>query len=188
MEDRITLDREAFRVLASETRIGILKSLDTRRKTLTELAGQFGMSASTIKEHMDSLVRAELAIQLDEGHKWKYYQLTPKAKRLLHPSDIRIWVLLSVSSIGMVAVGYDLLQRISAEGMEVRAMAAKQVSQISVPEAVSGAPSIASDQSVQAISQAFPYWHIIILICLGILLGTGIGYLAASRKRIGLGP
>lgn len=187
MEDRITLDREAFRVLASETRIDILKSLDIRRKTLTELSAEFGMSASTIKEHMDNLARAGLVIQLDEGRKWKYYELTAKGKRLLHPSDVRIWLLFSVSAIGMMTVGYDLLQKLSAAGLEIRNMAAKQTA---LPEAAEGAQTVASDQLIQAISQAqaFPYWHIIILVGLGILLGISLGHLAASRKRIGLGP
>ncbi|MBI2674907.1 MAG: winged helix-turn-helix transcriptional regulator [Candidatus Aenigmarchaeota archaeon] len=184
MEDKITLDRETFRVLASETRIDVLKSLDMRRKTLTELSNQFGMSASTIKEHMDSLAKAGLVIQLDEGRKWKYYELTIKGKRLLHPSDVRIWLLLSASAIGMTAVGYDLLQKLSAAGVEMRTMAAKQ---IALPEAASGAPSAASDQLALTISQAFPYWHIVILAGLGILLGIGIGHLASSRKRTGLG-
>ena len=38
VEDKITLDRDAFKSLASETRIKILKSLDRRRKMGTELA------------------------------------------------------------------------------------------------------------------------------------------------------
>ncbi len=44
MEDKITLDRESFRTLASKTRVDILKSLDRRRKMLAELSRQFRMS------------------------------------------------------------------------------------------------------------------------------------------------
>jgi DNA-binding transcriptional ArsR family regulator len=82
-EEKITLDREAFRSLASGTRISILKSLDQRRKMLTELAKELDMSPSTVKEHMDSLRKAGLVILKDDGHKWKYYELTRNGKNIL---------------------------------------------------------------------------------------------------------
>ena len=97
MEDKITLDRESFRTLASKTRVNILKSLDSRRKMLSELAKQFGMSPSTIKEHMDNLSRAGLVVQIDDGHKWKYYELTPKGREIVNPTGTRIFVILGLS-------------------------------------------------------------------------------------------
>lgn len=86
MEDKITLDKESFKSLASGTRISILKSLDVRRKTLTELSKQLSMSPSTVKEHMENLCNADLTVQVDDGHKWKYYELTNKGKK--HPASI----------------------------------------------------------------------------------------------------
>ena len=86
MGDKITLDRKAFKALASDTRINILKVLNERRMTLSEFAKAFGMSPSTVKEHLDALSSAEFIEQKDEGRKWKYYELTKKGRNFLSPS------------------------------------------------------------------------------------------------------
>ena len=51
-EEKITIDRKTFKTLASDTRVGLLKSLNVRRKTLSELSREHRMSVSTIKEHL----------------------------------------------------------------------------------------------------------------------------------------
>jgi len=106
-KEKITLDKKTFKTLASDTRIGILKSLGVRRKTLSELAKEYGMSVSTIKEHLDNLAGAELVVQKDEGHKWKYYELTRKGKAVLNPEEKKIWILLSLSALAVLATGVD---------------------------------------------------------------------------------
>ncbi|MFC2163071.1 ArsR family transcriptional regulator, partial [Candidatus Altiarchaeota archaeon] len=60
MSDKITLDRETFKVLSADTRIDILKRLEKRKKTLTDLSQEMGMSPSTIKEHIDKLLSSGL--------------------------------------------------------------------------------------------------------------------------------
>ena len=108
MEDKITLDRKAFKVLASDTRIDILKFLNTRRMTLTELSKRLGMSASTVKEHMESLSSAGLVVQMDEGHKWKYYELTGRGKDIVNPVDKKVFFVLGLSLIVMLAGFYSM--------------------------------------------------------------------------------
>ncbi len=51
---KLIIDRKALFALASETRIEILKKLDKRRMTLTELSESLNMSKTTVKEHLDS--------------------------------------------------------------------------------------------------------------------------------------
>jgi DNA-binding transcriptional ArsR family regulator len=106
-DEKITLDKKTFKTLASDTRIGILKSLGRRRKTLSELSKEHKMSVSTVKEHLDNLVGAELIIQIDDGHKWKYYELTRKGKAVLNPEEKKIWILLSLSLLAIVAAASD---------------------------------------------------------------------------------
>jgi len=106
-EEKITLDKNTFKTLASDTRVGILKSLTVRRKTLSELSKEYGMSVSTVKEHLDKLSNAGLIEQKDDGHKWKYYELTRKGKGVLNPGEKKIWVLLSVSAIAALSIGFD---------------------------------------------------------------------------------
>ncbi len=114
-EEKITLDKQAFKALASDTRVSILKSLGRRRKMLTELSKQLGMSPSTVKEHMDSLSDAGLVVQIDDGHKWKYYELTRKGENVLNPHDSKIWIILSLSLLGMFIAAADMLSGISGK-------------------------------------------------------------------------
>ena len=155
-EERITLDREAFRALASDTRVSILKSLGRRRKTLTELSKQLGMSPSSVKEHMESLTGAGLTVMIDDGHKWKYYELTRKGRNVLNPSDTKIWILLSVSVLGILVASLDLLKN------------AIQPAYMAIPEPLDmvrapvsgGAETLAENAPAAASAIHIPYLHI----------------------------
>ncbi len=102
-EDKIVLDKESFEALAVDTRVKILKSLKERRKTLTELSKETGMSVSGIKEHLEILEKTHLIEKIDDGHKWKYYELTRKGKNIVGPKEFRVLVLLSISLIALAA-------------------------------------------------------------------------------------
>jgi DNA-binding transcriptional ArsR family regulator len=103
MSDKLTLDRETFKVLSADTRIDILKRLEQRKKTLTDLAQEMGMSPSTIKEHLDKLVSAGLIKHIDRGTKWKYYCLTHKGSMIINPVETKVWILLGVSVLLLAA-------------------------------------------------------------------------------------
>ncbi len=93
---KIVIDRKTIFALASNTRIEILKRLNDRRMTLTELSESLNMAKTTVKEHLDKLVEAELVRRVDEGRKWIYYELTEKGRKILYPDDLtRIILLLS---------------------------------------------------------------------------------------------
>lgn len=174
MEDKITLDRDAFRVLASDSRINILKSLKRQRKTLSELSKEFGMSVSTVKEHLDNLVNVELILQKDEGHKWKYYELTKRGKNILNPGETKIWVLLSISSIAALGITYDMIQRFAGVG----------------PQFATGnlirAPMGAGEAlpAAAAPAMALPWFHIALLATSVVVFGLTLGYFIAKRKRL----
>lgn len=103
--DKIIIDRKALFALASETRIEILKKLDERRTTLTELSESLDMSKTAVKEHLDKLVEAGLVERVDEGRKWIYYELTGKGRRILHPESRTKIILLLSSAIASIAGG-----------------------------------------------------------------------------------
>jgi|GEM_PF-1775353 len=105
MEDSVTLDRGTFKALASETRVAILKSLDSRRKTASELAHENGATVQSVSEHLDSLSSARLVEREDNGRKWIYYSLTGKGRAVLHPEAKKFWVLLAVS---LLAIGFGV--------------------------------------------------------------------------------
>ncbi len=99
MQAEITLDQETFKALAGEKRIQILKELSHQQKTQTELAQKLALSAPTVAEHLQLLKNAGLVEVQDDNHKWKYYALTRKGKKLLNPDETKIMVLLAVSGL-----------------------------------------------------------------------------------------
>ncbi|MBI5224888.1 winged helix-turn-helix transcriptional regulator [Candidatus Micrarchaeota archaeon] len=76
-------DSEIFKTLSSETRVEMLYSLQTRRKTLSELAQAASISLPGAKQHLQLLEAKGLVRKIDEGRKWKYYELTDVGKSIL---------------------------------------------------------------------------------------------------------
>ena len=114
MDESIKLDRKSFEALAGQTRVKALKSLLRRRKTLTELSEELQLSPSTMKEHLDVLVDSELITQVDEGRKWKYYELTRKGKQIAEPHELRVWIILGLSIVAAAAAIFNLLYAFQA--------------------------------------------------------------------------
>jgi DNA-binding transcriptional ArsR family regulator len=178
MEEKITLDREAFKSLASDTRVSILKSLDMRRKMLTELSKELDMSPSTVKEHMDSLRKADLVVLKDDGHKWKYYELTRNGKNILHPGDTKVWILLSLSGLAFFVTVYDMFR--GSVGF-----AASQSKSIT-PLLTSGAGDLAAESAPAPMALApaatLPYMHIIGLVLFAGIFAVTLGFYLGKRK------
>jgi DNA-binding transcriptional ArsR family regulator len=110
---KVTLDRDTFKALASETRLQVLHALDERRKTGSELARELDLNKATIHEHLQILESAGLAAKKDEGRKWVYWELTWDGSKLLHPGQGAVFsVLLGLSFLasggGIFALGRAL--------------------------------------------------------------------------------
>ncbi|MFA7562776.1 MAG: winged helix-turn-helix domain-containing protein [Methanoculleus sp.] len=92
----IVLTKETFEVLASGTRLDILKTLNRRKMTITELAANLGLAKSTIHHHLQKLADAGFVAAGEDGHAWVYYALTPEGRALLQPSGgARIRIILT---------------------------------------------------------------------------------------------
>ena len=96
-DERFALRPEDFRVLASDSRVAILKALDERQMTGTELAKKLGLEKSTVAQHLDRLVEAGLVQRKEDDRLWVYYTLAPRGRRLLHPPRAGFTLLLSGS-------------------------------------------------------------------------------------------
>ena len=105
MNDKVILDGKSFKALSAESRVSILKKLNERRMTLSELSKKIGLKGSTIKEHCNILLNAELITKIDEGRKWKYYELTGKGKQIVAPSFIDEARVLVTLCIGAIIIG-----------------------------------------------------------------------------------
>jgi DNA-binding transcriptional ArsR family regulator len=109
---KITLDADTFRALASSTRLTVLKALDERRKTLTELSRDLALNKATVHEHMQLLTSAGLVRKRDdEGRKWIYYELTWTGQRILHPEATTTFNLLLGLSVAAAGGGVFMLGR-----------------------------------------------------------------------------
>ena len=117
MGREIRMTKEVFEALVSETRIAILKKLDERAMTVSELARELGLAKSAVHEHLAKLAEAELVEKRDSGRKWVYYHLTPKARGLLHPEERhRILVLLSSALLALLGGAFAGLKYLSTAG------------------------------------------------------------------------
>jgi DNA-binding transcriptional ArsR family regulator len=107
MEDKILIDRETLKAIAVDTRINIIKLLSNKNYTLSDISDMLGMSVSTIKEHLDILVKAKLIKKEKTERKWKYYSLTFKGKRLIEPREIKVlfaFITTLIAAVGMAFV------------------------------------------------------------------------------------
>ena len=122
---KITLDAETFKALASATRLTVLKALDERRKTLTELAHELSLNKATVHEHLGLLLAAGLIRKRDEGRKWIYYELTWTGQGILRPEATTTFnVLLGLSTLaaggGVFMLGRALDWWLSSKGATSR--------------------------------------------------------------------
>lgn len=103
MTDHVVLDKRTFKALAVDTRVDILKLLVERQHTLSELSDILGLRHSTIKEHIDVLVQAELIKGDTDGRKWKYYALTFKGRQFIQPKEVKVFFAFCLTLLGAIA-------------------------------------------------------------------------------------
>jgi len=96
-EKAITLDTESLKALSSEARARILKALDLKRMTVSDLSRELDLAKPTLLEHLTKLERTKLVRKEDEGRKWIYYSLSGKGRSILHPERTRFKILFSFS-------------------------------------------------------------------------------------------
>ena len=103
MSDLI-LSAKDFKTLSSETRVQIIKLLASRNYNLTELSGKLKLAMPSIKQHIDVLLDGGLIEQVDSTHKWKYYNLSKKGRKLVEPYSSQVLIVLSSSLIGILGI------------------------------------------------------------------------------------
>lgn len=109
--DEIRMDKKVFEALASDTRIAILKELDARQMTVTELANSLDMAKSSVHEHLAKMVEVGLIEKEDSKRKWTYYRLTRKGRSILHPHEMtKILVLLGSSILAFLGGASQVLK------------------------------------------------------------------------------
>jgi len=111
----ITLSSNEFKALSSETRTSIIKILNERNHTLSELAEKLELASPTVKQHLEKLESAQLVELIDSGHKWKYYTLTRKGKKIMEGNSSQnsgILIVLGLSTILLIAILFSFISNI----------------------------------------------------------------------------
>ena len=118
----VTLGSTEFKALSSDTRTQIIKLLDERNYTLSEISKKLELSAPTVKQHLAILENSEMILQIDSGHKWKYYTLTKKGKILIKGEETtHILIVIGASAVLLGFLLFGLLGTLSFSVMGVQA-------------------------------------------------------------------
>ncbi|MBI5553323.1 MAG: winged helix-turn-helix transcriptional regulator [Candidatus Diapherotrites archaeon] len=161
----LTLSPPELKAISSPTRQEILKWLNERNHTLTELATRKSMAVSSMKEQLEVLERNGLISAIEEGRKWKYYALTPKGQRIVGTSQkpVHIAFIFSAAALaiifgaGLLWMGLNPLFQnaqdpgLISNGMESAAQTVNSISQGTGTPAIPPAPQTAGIQKTREI-------------------------------------
>lgn len=189
MEEKILIDKETLKAIAVDTRLNILKLLLKKKYTLSDISGILGLGNSTIKEHLDILLKAGLIKKEDTERKWKYYSLTFKGKRLIGPREVKVLFAFITTLIAAVGMTFVFAKNFLVKGAQT--FAAEVPGALSVMEAAKGTVVDESAEIVQLAeetivtgTQASPYnLSIIIFIILLILIALSAFFFGTLLKK-----
>lgn len=196
--DRIALDQQTLKALAGETRVRILKLLDKKQMTQSDLADALKMSLPTVGEHLKALESADLVSREQTDRKWKYYSATQKTRLLLHPHTSTIWFVLGLFLFSAAATVINAVRYFApvaqAETLAFAAPMAKAAAEESADAAgaslMSAAPELAQMAAPAAQS---PLWFVVfgaatlvLLIALVVLMQKHgwLGKSLSNKKNI----
>ena len=90
-EEIFRVSKKLLKTLTVDTRTDILKTLEKRPMTASELSRKLGKHVTTISEHLNLLKKSNLVERVERpGRKWVYYRLTKSGERILHPSSYKL--------------------------------------------------------------------------------------------------
>ena len=170
---KVTLDITAFKALASDTRLDILKTLDGKNMNLKEICNATKLNKATLHEHLSKLTEAGLIKRIErEGHKWVYYKLSWKGSSLLHPENTKIVILFSLTIISLFFGFIGLINYFNLifSSMKNVNIPFKSMS----PQVEDALKEVGVDTLVMGQDHIFLYINIIFLLLFSILLFVSI--------------
>jgi len=188
MEEKILIDKETLKALAVDTRLNILKLLLKKKYTLSDFASILGLGVSTIKEHLDILLKARLIKKEDTKRKWKYYSLTFKGKRLIEPREIKVlfaFITTLIAAVGMAFVFAKSFLMKGAQTFAAEAPRTLNVMEAAKDAGIGGAEltSVAKEAVITG-TETVPYnLSIIMFIILLILIALSAFFFGMLLKK-----
>jgi len=130
---------------------------------------------------MDNLSRADLVVQIDDGHKWKYYELTHKGREILHPEGSRVYIILGLSLFALVFTTWDLFKSTLSYAAPLAARGGGLME--AGKDAIGEAAPMAGTQATAPLIPVIPYTHILGIAVFTAIFGISLGYLIARRMN-----
>jgi DNA-binding transcriptional ArsR family regulator len=96
------LDRDSLKALSAGTRQDIIKLLERRPYTASELSKKLNKHVTTVSEHLIRLEKSGLISKKGSTNKWVYYELTGKGEKLFKPAYYSWVIILSLSVLALV--------------------------------------------------------------------------------------
>ena len=116
---KVELDKRSLYALASDTRLEILKSLHSNRRTVSQLAELLAIDKAAVHRHLKKLEEGGFVVRT-EDHGFVYYALTWKSRDILEPNDrTRIVILISSALICLLAMVVVAFMAAQPSGMLV---------------------------------------------------------------------
>jgi len=107
-EEELKVSKKLLKTLTVDTRTNILKNLEKRPMTASELSRKLGKHVTTISEHLNVLKKSDLIERVERpGRKWIYYRLTKPGQKIIHPTSYR-WVFVFVVAFFTFVGGFYL--------------------------------------------------------------------------------
>ncbi len=98
-----TNNNKLIKVLSSDIRRDILKKLNTRNKTVSELSRELKIGKSTLFYNISMLLETSLVKKLENGNEFVYYEITDSAKELFDSKEkIKFTILLTSTIIAFL--------------------------------------------------------------------------------------
>lgn len=119
-EEPLRIDKETLKAFGSDTRVQILKRLQERQMTASELSKTLGKHVTTVTEHLEVLENKNLVQRIERpGRKWIYYKLTGTGEKFTAPAshNFIFGILGSVAAIfsGVLLISSQMLNTYNAD-------------------------------------------------------------------------
>jgi DNA-binding transcriptional ArsR family regulator len=115
------VDRDVLKVLSADTRMDILKMLSKGDRTPSFIGKKLGKKSSTIVEHLDVLMKADLVKKIESpGKKWVFYTLTERGKGIVSSKSRRLIIILATSLFALLGSLASFVMHISQQTSLIR--------------------------------------------------------------------
>jgi DNA-binding transcriptional ArsR family regulator len=131
MEEEFKVSKDLMKAISADTRTQILRALESRQMTASELSRHLDKHVTTVAEHLELLHESNLIERIERpGRKWIYYKLSKIGKQMLHPQSYKVILVLAISfislSFGLLSIPLGFRENVAGTFAQRAALPSKQ--------------------------------------------------------------